>query len=105
MKSNPCFESLCTNECTEITDDERQVIFNWYWKELDHNRKRDYLLSCMEIQKSKRKYVKHEHSNRSLTYKYFMCVKNDVQKTVCRRFILSTLDISEKLQDTLVIID
>lgn len=83
-------------KCTEINDDERQIIFNWYWKELNHNRKRDYLLSCMEIKKSERKYVKQEHSNCSYVYKYFMCVK-DVQKTVCRKFILSTLDISEKL--------
>lgn len=30
MKENPCFEKLCTNECTEINDDERLKIFHRY---------------------------------------------------------------------------
>lgn len=38
MKENPCFEKLCSNECTEINDDERLDIFNRYWTELDHGR-------------------------------------------------------------------
>ncbi|CAI6374066.1 unnamed protein product [Macrosiphum euphorbiae] len=94
MKENPCFEKLCTNECTEINDDERLKIFHRYWKELDHSRKRDYLLSCMEIILPKRSYV--TNSNRTCNYKYFMSV-NNTKKTVCRRFLLNTLDISEKV--------
>ncbi|KAE9543380.1 hypothetical protein AGLY_002180 [Aphis glycines] len=48
-----------------------------------------YLINIAPI---KRTYVLHT-SNRSSTYRYFVSVK----KEVCRKFILSTLDISEKL--------
>jgi hypothetical protein len=73
------------------------VIFDKYWNELDHNRKRDYLLSCMSMQDIKINYVSHVN-NRSCTYNYYVAVDN-VQLKVCRKFILNTLNtsISEKL--------
>ncbi|KAE9522690.1 hypothetical protein AGLY_016912 [Aphis glycines] len=49
----------------------------------------------MEKAPIKRTYVLHT-SNRSSTYRYFVSVDN-VEKEVCRKFILSTLDISEKI--------
>jgi len=95
MKENVC-KTKCKKECAAISETERLAIFNKYWYELiDYNRKRDYLLSCMEKSPIKRTYVLHE-TNRSYTFRYFVCVDN-VEKEVCRKFILSTLDISEKL--------
>lgn len=97
MKENNCLvKKKCKNECATISETERLVIFNKYFYELnDYNRKRDYLLSCMEKAPIKRTYVLHT-SNRSSTFRYFVSVDN-VEKEVCRKFILSTLDISEKL--------
>ncbi|KAL5234327.1 hypothetical protein ACI65C_001737 [Semiaphis heraclei] len=97
MKENDCLvKKKCKNECATISETEILAIFNKYWYELnDYNRKRDYLLSCMEKAPIKRTYVLHT-SNRSSTYRYFVSVDN-VEKEVCRKFILSTLDISEKL--------
>ncbi|CAI6354489.1 unnamed protein product [Macrosiphum euphorbiae] len=95
MKENVC-KTKCKKECAAISETERLAIFNKYWYELnDYNRKRDYLLSCMEKSPIKRTYVLHE-TNRSYTFRYFLSVDN-VEKEVCRKFILSTLDISEKL--------
>lgn len=97
MKENDCLvKKKYKNECATISETERLAIFNKYWYELkDYNRKRDYLLSCMEKAPIKRTYVLHT-SNRSSTYRYFVSVDN-VEKEVCRKFVLSTLDISEKL--------
>jgi hypothetical protein len=50
MKENDCLvKKKCKNECATISETERLAKFNKYWYELnDYNRKRDYLLSCME---------------------------------------------------------
>jgi len=48
----------------------------------------------MEVIQPKRSYV--SNSNRTYNYKYFMYV-NNVKKTVYRRFLLNTLDITEKV--------
>lgn len=75
-------------------DDEKVLdILNRYWKELHHSKKRDYLLSCIEVQAPKKCYV--NNGNRSCTYKYFMYV-NNMKKTICR-FLFNTLDIFEKV--------
>lgn len=63
IKENPCFGKKCSNECNTISEEERLLIFNRYWKDFDHTRKRDYLLCCMEKIDIKRKYVAHS-SNR-----------------------------------------
>jgi len=95
IKENPCLGKKCTNECNTITEEERLVIFNRYWKDFDHTRKRDYLLCCMERQDVKRQYVTHV-SNRCNMYKYYFSF-NDTTKVVCRKFLLNTLNITEKL--------
>lgn len=95
MKPNPCLDKTCLNKCSTITEKKRIVIFVRYWNELDHNRKRDYLLSCMHMQDVKRNYVSHAN-NRSCTYSYSVAIDN-VQIKVCRKCILNTLNISEKL--------
>jgi len=95
MKPNPCLDKKCLNKCSTITEEERMVIFVRYWNELDHNRKRDYLLSCMSMQDVKRNYVSHVN-NHSCTYSYSVAIDNVLIK-VCRKCILNTLNISEKL--------
>lgn len=95
IKENPCLGKKCTNECNTITEEERLIIFNRYWKDFDHTRKRDYLLCCMVRYDAKRQYVTHE-SNRFNMYKYSLSI-NDTTKVVCRKYLLNTLNITEKL--------
>ncbi|CAI6352869.1 unnamed protein product [Macrosiphum euphorbiae] len=95
IKENPCSGKKCTNECNTITEEERLIIFNRYWKEFDHTRKRDYLLGCMKRYNAKRQYTTHEN-NRFNMYKYCFSF-NDTTKVVCRKFLLNTLNITEKL--------
>lgn len=95
IKENPCLGKKCSNECNTISEEERLLIFNRYWKDFDHTRKRDYLLSCMEKIDIKRKYVAHS-SNHSNIYRYYFYL-NDSTKVVCRKFLLNTLNITEKL--------
>lgn len=70
------------------------VIFFRYWNELDSNRKRDNLLSCMSMQDVKRNDVFHVN-NRSCTYSNYVAFVN-VHLKVCRICILNTMNTSSK---------
>lgn len=95
MKPNPCLDKKCENSCSTITEAQRLVIFNKYWKELDSCRKRDYLSSCMEMQDVKRNYG--PRSNKRLcSYNYFVAVDDNIQKKICRQFLLNNFHIAEK---------
>jgi len=95
IKDNPCLGKKCTNECNTITEEERLILFNRYWKEFDRTKKRDYLLGCMERYDAKIQYTTHEN-NRFNMYKYCFSL-NGTTKVVCRKFLLNTLNITEKL--------
>lgn len=70
LKPNPC-AALCQNKCSKKFDEsQKEDIFKCFW-ELDHERRRDYLLSCMKQIKRKRKWSIGE-SRKSVTNEYFL---------------------------------
>jgi len=94
VKPNPCAK-LCQNKCSKKFDEsQREDIFKFFW-ELDHERRRDYLLSCMKQVQIKRKRSIGE-SRRSVTNEYFL-KHNSIEVQVCQQFLLKTLDVPQKL--------
>ncbi|CAH1163448.1 unnamed protein product [Phaedon cochleariae] len=93
VRENSCKTSKrCFNECKHFTEDERLGIFKTYWN-LDHQRKRDWLLKSMVRVPVKRNK---NLSQRNCTYNYFIS-KGGENKRVCKNFLLNTLDITVKL--------
>ncbi|CAH1099698.1 unnamed protein product [Psylliodes chrysocephalus] len=94
LKLVPC--KSCQNNCTaKFSEEDRQGIFDHFWKLGNTQEQNSFLLSCVSIQNIKRKYTKKNESRRTLTKIYTM-QKNNTGEKVCRQFLLSTLCINEK---------
>lgn len=61
-----------------------------------HQQQKDFLVSCVSEQEKKRQYTKSVISRRKITKNYFIPI-NGIRRKVCLKFLLKTLDISEKL--------
>lgn len=87
-----CHNKICGNNFSE---NDRLNIFNAFWALCDKTRQRDYLLKFVKPVDVKRKRVKGP-SRRTFSNKYFL-IRNNEEIEVCQQFILTTLNISQKL--------
>lgn len=95
MQPNPCIDKDCGRNCkNKFNEEERQKIHNLYWG-MSKQGQRKWLLSCVkQIDiKSRRK---RGPSRRTCSYDYFLPNIINGQVKVCQKFILKTLDISQK---------
>lgn len=88
----PCGDN-CRIKCTtKITEAEREMILEEFWKLGDLTRKREFIIRHME--QIIPKYVKKkEGSRRSLNYAYNFYIRGQKIK-VCTTFFLNTLNVS-----------
>ena len=94
MKENPCLDGQCNRSCKEVSEERRKNIFEYYWS-LDLQRRRDWLVRCVQVMPVKRKKTTNEDSRRSKTYEYFIN-EGEGNKKVCQKFLLNTLDITQR---------
>lgn len=94
MQSNPCNPDKCKRGCYNITEERRATLFNFYWN-LDSQRRKDWLVRSSHVVPCARKRTDSIISRRTLTYEYYVNNGDDHQK-VCQKFLISTLDITQK---------
>lgn len=91
----------CRKKCTELINEEfRKQIFNEYWnKENSWDMKRQFILSQVKAEKTKRHRPKDNSRNsKKITVRYYFNIKpNNISERieVCKKFFVGTLGISE----------
>lgn len=79
--------------CSLITEKDRLDIFNRFWKNMNWDEKKMFVIGMVEKTEAKRKKV--EDSRRKYTFKYYL--KKEGRKVlVCKKMFLSTLGIGER---------
>lgn len=91
--------SKCQHKCSEkITDDDRESIFQTFYKLADNDRQKDFV--CHHVQqKQTRRYLDEDgkpvENKRSVDRRFFLTVgTNSTKIQVCKRFFEATLAIS-----------
>ncbi|GFO11281.1 hypothetical protein PoB_003778600 [Plakobranchus ocellatus] len=86
----PCVES-CALKCTQkFSEEERQSIFEDFWRQGDKREQQHFIVRHTEETALKRKRV--GSKRRNTTFRYFFYGK-EKREQVCRTFFLNTLDI------------
>lgn len=89
----PCNEK-CRLKCAhKLTNDDRTIIHNNYWKLADINKQREFIIRHMCTINPKHRS---QTSNRSLNYSYCFIVNNEKVK-VCKSMFMNTLGISSRV--------
>ncbi|XP_039745402.1 uncharacterized protein LOC120623430 isoform X2 [Pararge aegeria] len=91
VKPSPC-HIKCGNECSvRLTDVDRVIIHERYWK-MDKKEQQNWLLSCIRAKSIRRRqgatFIK------NITYEYYITHRGKETK-VCQQFLMKTLDISQ----------
>ena len=91
-----CGSSFCekssTRHCNEINEEERQNLFNKYWKELNWTEKKMFVCSLIDVEETKQ-HTTGEESRRSQTFFYHLEISGK-RVPVCRTMFLHTLGLS-----------
>nr|CAH7736182.1 unnamed protein product [Callosobruchus chinensis] len=66
--------------CDTILQEQREIIFQKFWKDLDWDQKKIYVTSLMHKKPVSRRYVKLNHREISLPFEYVNITKNARQK-------------------------
>lgn len=86
----------CKRKCGEnISQNQRQAIFDSYYKLSDHERQWDFILIHTKSETIKKMTIDRKNS-RTQTVKYYFMV-NNTKIQVCRKFFLNTLCISNQV--------
>lgn len=83
-----CTSSKCLKYknrfCRSISEEERNQIFSSFWKKMNWDQRKIYVVGLIKMKSTERKYV--ENSRRSITYDYFLQFaaekKTSLQKNV-----------------------
>ncbi|KAK3918415.1 Neuraminidase, partial [Frankliniella fusca] len=92
-------DASCRNKCQEkVTPDERQDIFNQFWKIPTQKEKWDFIALHLEIQPVKNA---NDLTKRASSRKYFFRIDGEKVR-VCKVMFLDTLDVCDSLVETTV---
>lgn len=94
MQQNPCSGRRCPYNCGKWNDNERQLVFNSYWRLRDPTRHRDWIVKHIRKKPVKYRRVNIEDCRRRCRYQYVM-ERNGHFDVVCKRFFMATLDITD----------
>lgn len=83
-------------ECSKITDEARQAIFNAFWNADSDKKSRQSFIIAHTERKAKKRAILAPQRNRGASVVYFLTV-GDKKHTVCQDFFLNTLSISSKM--------
>ncbi|KAJ8880634.1 hypothetical protein PR048_017104 [Dryococelus australis] len=66
LQPNPCLSKKCHNDCSKKCSElERQEMFRLYWGFSDHNKQREWPLSCINQVQNKRRWTKDKCKQRN----------------------------------------
>ena len=90
-----CGSSACAKNpnrhCNNITEENREICFNKFWKTMNWQEKRAYIANLMVAEEPKQRTT--EESSRKFSFSYFLEFEGK-QFQVCRTTFLHTFSIS-----------
>lgn len=96
-----CNEEKCRLKCSKyVTEDQRKVLFNEYWKLASFQRQRDVILGCIQYNEPRYRRTEKE-TPRKANARFFLQVEGKTIQ-VCKKFLVSTFGISERLLRTVI---
>ena len=94
----PCKSKECirvkNKYCSKITEEERLKIFNSFWKDMNWDQRKIFVINHVTKSNAKRTYTKTEDSRRKNTLQHFLTVGNE-KLQVCKKMFLQTLCLGE----------
>ena len=94
----PCQSGSCRSSsklhCGEVTEAQREEIFNYFWGKLDWKERKIYVQSMVQVSDVKRRRTGEEESRRSATL-FCHLVAGGCRLRVCQRMFLATLGIKQ----------
>jgi len=94
----PCQSPVCkkwiTRLCDSVSEEDRQFLFNDYWKNMSWDSKRIYVCSTVEIKETKQKTTGNNNSKRNSSYFHYLKV-HDKRVPVCQLMYLQTLGLKK----------
>lgn len=85
----------CRTKChLKISENQRQLIFQNFWKLGNHNKHMDFLAKHVKKEQKKVNTVGEKNSRRQFTMNYYFTVRESFIK-VCKTFFLNTLNITD----------
>jgi len=89
-------------QCAKVSDEERQRIFDHFWKMRTWEAKKVYISSVVlhSVPKHRRRETVEGESRKQIGFRYYLKVTNEqeaVQYYVCKAMFLSTLDVGERM--------
>lgn len=99
MKPRCGTEKCKSKECSMISEEQRQKIFNAFYGTKSLQLQREFIVRHVQINAIKRKRTDKEDSRRAKTFKYHL-PKGEGMSIVCKTMFLHTLGISEKTMRT-----
>ncbi|CAH1183305.1 unnamed protein product [Ceutorhynchus assimilis] len=93
IKPNPCSGKKCGNNCENISDERRKLIFDHFWN-LSVDRRKDWIVAMSQKSMVKRKRST-ELEKRQFTFKYFIN-EGEGKRSICLHFLCNTFDVSQK---------
>lgn len=95
--SNKCHINSNTRACPKVHDDDRSMIFERFWKNMDWKEKKLYVINHVQkCQVTERTTVTPHDSRRNFSYKYHLTKGTD-RVPVCKSMFTTTLGIGEKM--------
>lgn len=92
-RCNGCRKS--TRTCNEISEEDRKVLFNDFWKNLTWNQKQIYVASLVKCELKKTARNKDKESRRKSSLTYTIKTPNGKVHHVCKTFFLGTFALGE----------
>ncbi|KAL0830179.1 hypothetical protein ABMA28_003636 [Loxostege sticticalis] len=91
----PCGDKCRLKCCEKISEDQRQTIFNVYWKLGKVDAQRSFIMSCMTNITPRYKYTNASNPRNCNQAFHFIVEGQSVR--VCKTFFIKTLDISDRV--------
>ena len=74
----PCHSKFCCEstkrKCDEITEVQRQMLFDIYWSEMNYQQRQVYVSSLVDITEVKQRRSDSENPRKSRTYTYHLII-------------------------------
>lgn len=92
--NSPTCRRWKSRHCNTISEDEREHLFNEFWKEMNWESKKMFVCSTVDILGTKQKTVEGTNSRRGSSFLYFLRI-NGKKVPVCQSMYLSTLGLKK----------
>lgn len=96
IMGSPCTSAFCEKSklraCADITDEQRQHLFDSFWQNMNWDQRRAFI--CSHVVAVQKHVTKNPQSKRTATLTYFLTVEN-MRFQVCKQMFLGTFGIKD----------